>query len=297
MIDIATYLTKSERTVQRVCNRLDDYLGAPNEEHIHDIRTAIRRLQASYQTLPTAARNRDKMKEFVSKSKDLFSVNSKIRDCDIISEIVSKCISVERFPKGVHRSRSQPSQSVVRLLKSVNVLRNKKLNEAKTIALELRKLPIPSFDDYKTDISEKKIKNRFDKVITKIANRIEKNYPTVISSPERIRELHEMRKDCKKLRYLLELLPIEENDKDTDKDKVLEMIGELGEIQDMLGTIHDYDTCITYIKNHKSGRELYSLIELLYNDRQKKYDRFVKCYEADLSNSDCKLFLNIMNIS
>lgn len=160
MIDFATYLTKSERNIQRVRYQLDDYLRDPNEEHIHDIRTAIRRLQACYQTLPTAARNRNKIKEFASKSNELFSVNSKIRDCDIISEIISKCISIKRFSKGVQQSQSQPSQSVVKLLKSVIILRNMKLSEAKTIALDLRKLPVPSFDDYKTDISEKKVEKQ-----------------------------------------------------------------------------------------------------------------------------------------
>lgn len=104
-----------------------------------------------------------------------------------------------------------------------------------------------------------------------------------------------MRKYCKKLRYLLELLPIDEKDNDIDKDKVFKMIDELGEIQDMLGTIHDYDTCIAYIKN-KNGRDVYGVIELLYNYRQKKYDRFVKYCKADLSNSNDKPFLNMMNI-
>ena len=45
-----------------------------------------------------------------------------------------------------------------------------------------------------------------------------------------------MRKDCKKLRYLLELLPIGTNGKDEGKDKVSQLIEELEKVQDMLGT-------------------------------------------------------------
>ncbi|MGC2599330.1 MAG: hypothetical protein WA395_14525 [Nitrososphaeraceae archaeon] len=45
-IDSETCLNKSERNIQRVNNKLDDYLKDPNEEQIHDIRTAIRRLRA-----------------------------------------------------------------------------------------------------------------------------------------------------------------------------------------------------------------------------------------------------------
>ena len=59
-IDSKEYLNKSERNIQRVNNKLDDYLKAPNEEHIHDIRTSIRRLRASYQSLPKSIRNKQK---------------------------------------------------------------------------------------------------------------------------------------------------------------------------------------------------------------------------------------------
>ena len=47
--DSNTYLDKSERNIQRVSNKLDDYIKEPNEENIHDIRKAIRRLEAELQ--------------------------------------------------------------------------------------------------------------------------------------------------------------------------------------------------------------------------------------------------------
>ena len=128
-IDPKTYLNKSERNIQRVNNRLDEYLKASNEEHIHDIRTAIRRLRASYQSLPKAIRNKKKMKEFVAKSKELFSINSKIRDYDIIFEMLSKYLSVEPSPK--REQQIQSSQTGTNLFKSLKTLRNRKLSEAK----------------------------------------------------------------------------------------------------------------------------------------------------------------------
>ena len=72
-IDSEIFLNKSERNIQRINNKLDDYLKDPNEEQIHDIRTATRRLRATYQSLPNAIRNKKKLKEFVAKSKELFS--------------------------------------------------------------------------------------------------------------------------------------------------------------------------------------------------------------------------------
>ena len=77
-----------ERNISRVNNKLDDYLIRQDEKNIHDIRTSVRRLDACYQTLPKKLRGRKQMKKFVKKSKDLFKINSQIRDFDIITELI-----------------------------------------------------------------------------------------------------------------------------------------------------------------------------------------------------------------
>ncbi|MFZ0647828.1 MAG: CHAD domain-containing protein, partial [Nitrososphaeraceae archaeon] len=79
-----------ERNISRVSNKLDDYLTRQDEKNIHDIRTSVRRLDACYQTLPKKLRERKQMKKFVKKSKDLFKINSQIRDFDIITELIGK---------------------------------------------------------------------------------------------------------------------------------------------------------------------------------------------------------------
>jgi len=300
-IDSKEYLNKSERNIQRVNNKLDDYLKAPNEEHIHDIRTSIRRLRASYQSLPKSIRNKKKIKKFVAKSKELFSINSKVRDYDIIFEMLSEYVSSEKAPKHEQQQLSQPSRAISNLLKSLETVRNRELTESKTLAVELRKLSVPKLGDNNINISEKKLKKRFNNVVGKLANTIEKNYPVVLSSSKRLIELHEMRKDCKKLRYLLELLPIDRDIKNQDKDKVSQLIDELEKVQDMLGTIHDYDTTIAYIKkyveNHSKHRSLNNIVKYVYEDRRKKFEQFIEYCRVDLSNSKDNLFVNIMNIN
>jgi len=300
-IDSKEYLNKSERNIQRVNNKLDDYLKAPNEEHIHDIRTSIRRLRASYQSLPKSIRNKKKIKKFVAKSKELFSINSKVRDYDIIFEMLSEYMSSEKAPKHEQQQLSQSSRAISNLLKSLETVRNRELTESKTLAVELRKLSVPKLGDNNINISEKKLKKRFNNVVGKLANTIEKNYPVVLSSSKRLIELHEMRKDCKKLRYLLELLPIDRDVKNQDKDKVSQLIDELEKVQDMLGTIHDYDTTIAYIKkhveNHSKYRSLDNIVKYVYEDRRKKFEQFIEYCRVDLSNSKDNLFVNIMNIN
>ena len=300
-IDSKEYLNKSERNIQRVNNKLDDYLKAPNEEHIHDIRTSIRRLRASYQSLPKSIRNKKKIKKFIAKSKELFSINSKVRDYDIIFEMLSEYMSSEKAPKHEQQQLSQSSRAISNLLKSLETVRNRELTESKTLAVELRKLSVPKLGDNNINISEKKLKKRFNNVVGKLANTIEKNYPVVLSSSKRLIELHEMRKDCKKLRYLLELLPIDTDVKNQDKDKVSQLIDELEKVQDMLGTIHDYDTTIAYIKkhveNHSKYRSLNNIVKYVYEDRRKKFEQFIEYCRVDLSNSKDNLFVNIMNIN
>ena len=300
-IDSKEYLNKSERNIQRVNNKLDDYLKAPNEEHIHDIRTSIRRLRASYQSLPKSVRNKKKIKKFVAKSKELFSINSKVRDYDIIFEMLSEYMSSKMAPKHEQQQLSQSSRAISNLLKSLETVRNRELTESKTLAVELRKLSVPKLGDNNVNISKKKLKKRFNNVVGKLANTIEKNYPVVLSSSKRLIELHEMRKDCKKLRYLLELLPIDTDVKNQDKDKVSQLIDELEKVQDMLGTIHDYDTTIAYIKkhveNHSKYRSLDNIVKYVYEDRRKKFEQFIEYCRVDLSNSKDNLFVNIMNIN
>ena len=301
-IDAETFLNKSERNIKRVNNKLDDYLKDPNEEQIHDIRTAVRRLRAIYQALPKAIRNKKNIKEFVAKSKELFSLNSKIRDCDIILELLSKDTEDISSPKREQQQVSHSSQAIANISKALETLRKRKLTASKALAVELRKLAVPTLDNNKFNKSEKKLKKRFNKVVSRFANTIEKNYPVVLSSPKRLAELHEMRKDCKKLRYLLELLPVGANGKNDGKDKVTQLIEELEKVQDMLGTIHDYDTAIAYTKkyleNHPKDRSsLHNIVKYLYEDRQKKFEQFTKYCKADLSNSKNNLFLNVMNIN
>ena len=53
-------VTKMEEN-KRVDNKVDDYIKDSNENNIHDIRTAVRRLDASYRSLPKNIRKKTKL--------------------------------------------------------------------------------------------------------------------------------------------------------------------------------------------------------------------------------------------
>lgn len=290
LFDINTYLDKSERNIQRVNNKLDDYIKNPDAENIHDIRKAIRRLEASYRSLPSKkVRNKRVIREYAEYSKKLFSINSQIRDFDIIGEKLSsdKGLAQHDTMKSIERSLSKQ--------------RVTKLNEAISFALELRKLRVPELAK-EIKISNKRSKKRFSKVIGKFATRIEDNLPIVFNDSKKITELHEVRKDCKKLRYLLELLP-ENNDKDQRSEKdnyVSVLMGKLENVQDFLGVIHDYDMIVAYLNRRKSrgtrSTLIPSILAKISQERQNKYQEFVKFVNGDLSTYNNDFFIKMTDI-
>ena len=189
-IDVKKFVNACKRNISRVNNKLDDYLTNPDEKNIHDIRTSIRRLDACYKTLPKKIQNKKQVKTYVNKSRDLFKINSQIRDFDVITDLIRK--NNPENGNGVGATKFENRRA-------------SKLKEAKAVAVGLRKLPVPNVD--KCSITAGKLTKRYNKLISNFGSRIQLTLPLVITDADKVNELHEMRKDCKKLRYLLELVP------------------------------------------------------------------------------------------
>jgi len=256
-----------EENVKRVDNRVNDYIEDSNENNIHDIRTAIRRLDASFRSLPKKLREKKKICKYVTSSKRLFKINSQIRDYDIISEKLEKYSSQLIYTK---------------LTDSLNRRRKTTLASARKIALSLRDLPLPQISE--NDIQSKKLEMRFNKVVCRLCERIELDLPVVLTNANKIKELHEMRKDCKKLRYLLELVP-PQNNNSIDNKEIHKMITELEDIQDMLGCIHDSDITMAYLKRVRHPNELRHILHDEISERTKKYEDFIQFCKRSLSDS------------
>jgi CHAD domain-containing protein len=174
------------------------------------------------------------------------------------------------------------------LTESLKKRRDAKLRKARNIALSLRKLPLPKVDE--DDIADKNLQRRFNKVVSKFSDRIELNFPVVLTNATKIGQLHEMRKDCKKLRYLLEL--------PTDQNKERgRTISELEEVQDMLGAIHDDDIMIAYLKRARRPKAVHHILDDEMAERNKKYEEFVQFCKRNLSNSKENFFNQIRSLT
>ena len=254
VLDILPFLTKLHENFQRVNNRINKYLKDPKAKNIHDVRTSIRRLNAVFSTLPKKYRTGSSMSTYILSCKELFKINSEIRDLDIIYE------KLQKYP---------PNDSTNKIIDSLKETRVTKLEYAKNIALTLNNTDASKLLD-QIKVTQKELEKRYNKITANLISNIETYFPIVITDPSRVEELHDLRKACKKLRYMLELLPIENKN-------ALEMRKTLQKTQDILGIVHDYDFTINYLElNEQPSNEVREIINNEMQERKSNYERFVK---------------------
>ncbi len=253
------FIKKFQKIIENVNDRLSDYLEDPNENNIHDIRIAIRRLGTLNKILPKRIRKESILQNYVNKSLRVFKINTEVRDFDII------CKKLENYPS------NSLCRKLVISLKKKRVL---KLKKARTVAYELKGLSLLKIE--KIDVSNSKIEKRLYKILNRLIKLIGQNVPLVLDDEKKIEELHTLRKDLKKLRYSIELTS---NDEYTSG-----FIYELKKMQDLLGEIHDSDIMIDYIKSVRKLTVLTDIINGEIAGRGEKYKVFVKTFENNASN-------------
>ena len=275
MLYLLPFLTRLSENLQRVDSRISKYLKAPNAKQIHDIRTSIRRLDTAFQILPKRNRSGSSFSEYVLKCKDLFDVNSEIRDLDIIYE------KLQKYPSSDQRN------SVIESLKAT---RDANLENAKTIARSIKRIDTIKIVD-KIGVTEKELQKRYDRMVSKLISMIESTFPVVLTSPSKLEELHDLRISCKKLKYLLELQADE-------KKSVLRTRKTLQKLQDILGAIHDYDFAIKYLVSlGQPSLEIQEIIATEKEERAAKFEEFLKFCKRRLGVSPDSFLIALRNLN
>lgn len=275
MLYLLPFLTRLNVNLRRVNNRVGKYLKTPNAKQIHDVRTAIRRLDATYLVLPKKDRDGSALSDYVLKCKEFFKVNSEIRDLDIIYE------KLQKYPSNAQRN------GVIQALKAS---RYANLERAKTIARSLKSTDTTKIID-KIDVTEKELQKRYNKMVSRLISQIESAFPAILTDPLRLEELHDLRISCKKLKYLLELLPEEKTD-------VLKTRKTLQKLQDILGTIHDFDFTIEYLSSlGHTSIEIQEIISIEKEERNEKYDDFIRFCKRrlDISQDSFLILMTSLN--
>ncbi|HEU4468884.1 MAG TPA: hypothetical protein VFR61_07620 [Nitrososphaeraceae archaeon] len=115
-------------------------MKTPNAKQIHDVRTSIRRLDATYLILSKKNRTASSLSDYVLKCKEFFKVNSEIRDLDVIYE------KLQKYPSNAQRNR---------VIEGLKASRVGTLERAKTIALTLKSTDTTKIID-KIGVTEKR---------------------------------------------------------------------------------------------------------------------------------------------
>jgi CHAD domain-containing protein len=253
VLNLLPFLTKLSENLQSVNNRINKYLKKPNAKQIHDIRTSIRRLDATFSTLPKRYRNGSSLSKYVLQCKELFKINSEIRDFDIIIE------KLQKYPSSGQRD------NIIEDLRKTKLAR---LERAKTIAVPLKSIDTGTILD-ELGVTEKELQKRFIKIVSRLISTIDSIFPVVLSNPQALEELHDLRIACKKLRYMLELLP-------NNNKLAVQTRESLKKIQDSLGSIHDSDFTIGYLKSlRQSSKEIQVIIDKENEYRRLQSERFL----------------------
>jgi CHAD domain-containing protein len=126
----------------------------------------------------------------------------------------------------------------------------------------LRNLPIPLVRE--NEIPAKQLEMRFNKVVLGLRQRIEQDLPVVLTNAYNIEELHELRKTCKKMRYLLEQASHQNS---INNKEIHTLIRDLE--QDVLGSIHDSDTLIDYLRRVRHPNKVTNILHNEISERNK----------------------------
>ena len=279
MIIVSSLLTSSSfskhfaKATEKAERNVEQFLIDSNEENIHDLRVAIRRLDSSFRLFPKSIRKDSEISDYRSQYKKLFSINSKVRDTDIISS------KLEKYP-----ATRISLDTVNELKEGLKEDKLEKLRKAREIALSVYNLKSLQID--KGDIPEKKLQQRFQKVINRFATSIDQLLPIVISDMGKVKELHELRKDCKKMRYTLEVPADANNNKE-----ISSLVEYLEGLQDILGSIHDSDIMLQHLRQNYSDNtslkrvdDLQTMIEVEEKEREALFHTFVIKHGGTISD-------------
>jgi len=255
---VQPFAERHRAAIDSLGKRLKAFLVDPDEDNLHDMRTAIRRADASMSALPKRFRGRRKTKTLSGRLEDLMRQSAKVRDLDTVRARLSAYP-----PSGAHDL----------LLPRIEKSRRRQLRSTVSLASSIRKLSSLCPDE--SDLDEKKVRKRVDKVAKKLKSRVDRTLPVVLAEPDKTVVLHSLRKDCKRLRYTLELVP--------EHGEESKLVKTMRSWQDLLGEVRDGDVAIGYLEGVGRSAAVDEILKAERNRRRRDYEKFVRaCNEAPL---------------
>ncbi len=232
-----------------------DLPSRPNPDQIHDLRVTARRLQMLSKLLPRLVRGPQGFKRFGFALRSVLRATSQLRDLDTLMDTLES------------QKRNLPGELFVALENQ----RSDAAARAKAATEVLAEAPAPDFET--SQLKSRRLTKRLRKRVRKSRGSASGLMAAVLTDESKVEELHSLRKEVKRMRYLLELA-----------DGSPSELPSLTNWQDALGSIHDLDVAIAYLEGNRIESKRKAILELR-RSRTSKYLKFVRDYRTDLMES------------
>lgn len=181
-------------------------------DDVHDMRTALRRLQVTVGLLPRGKRRA----AYLEALRDLSRASRELRDLDVIAL----------------RLDSYPRKSLGGVHSRLSIRREEKVERFRQ---QLKEYTAKDMTYKPGRQRAAKVGGAHERAVRKAEKKLAELLPSISGEAVEMEHLHEFRKTGRKLRYLLEL--------SGEKGR----IGKLIEIQDRLGELRDIDLTLEYL--------------------------------------------------
>jgi CHAD domain-containing protein len=244
----ASFAAKYARTRKILTKRLKAYLKDSNPENVRSLRIAMRRMNLSTELLPKKIRKAKTTRDFLASLDEASKANAKVRDLDIILSKISTY---------------NPEVSIEERMARIKETRDSQLQAARRQTVALQKEPLPRLKE--KELSVPKLQKRLNKTTNELISTINGRLPMVFKDSNDAKDLHLLRMDCRRLRYLAELFR---------SKKTARLLSRLRSWQSQLGFIHDSDLTIDYLRNLGEAPEMQLILNDLVTQRMQAYEKF-----------------------
>src|SRR5262249_4849118 len=114
-------------------------------------------------------------------------------------------------------------------------------------------------------VDDSTVQKRYERSAEKLTGRIQKALPSVTKGTIKRKQLHRLRQEARKLRYLLEL---------SNSPEKSERLSVLRTWQELLAAIHDNDACIDLLNDTRKSSQVTALVDELTAERGQNYEKF-----------------------
>jgi CHAD domain-containing protein len=244
----ASFAAKYARTRKILTKRLKSYLKDSSPENVRSLRIAIRRMALNTELLPKKIRKATRTRDFLASLNEASKANAKVRDLDIVLSKISTY---------------KPEVSIEERITKIRETRESQLQAARRQTIALQKEPIPRFRE--RELSVPKLQKRLNKTTIQLIATINGRLPMVLKDANDAKDLHLLRMDCRRLRYLAELFR---------SKKTAKLLSRLRSWQSQLGFIHDSDLTIEYLRNLGEAPDMQPILNDLVTQRMQSYEKF-----------------------